>query len=79
MLFLKHANAKPVRCADYAAASAFYCAKRDKSGKGASQFPPALLYTGSGCLVAHISYNGRIWPGSPKDWKPGDAPAFDNR
>lgn len=76
MLFLKIGKAPARSLPDFAAASDYYCAKRDKSGKGASQFPPALLFAGDGQLLGHVSYNGRVWPGLPQSWQPGTAPLF---
>lgn len=56
---------------DFEEASEVYCRLRDESGEGGSSFP-------AGRLPGHyISYNGRIWKGSPRAWKPGDRPAFD--
>lgn len=75
-IFLKHGAARLRPFPDYATASAYYCAKRDKSGKGASQFPPALLYTSEGHLLGHVSYNSRVWPGLPQSWQPGAVPLF---
>lgn len=44
-----------IKAATATEASAIYCAKRDKSGEGASTFP-------DGEWNGHrISYNGRIW------------------
>ena len=31
----------------------------------------------NGCAVAYVSYNGRVWQGRAKDWKPGQLPIFD--
>ncbi|HTR86214.1 MAG TPA: hypothetical protein VMI56_17150 [Reyranella sp.] len=64
--------------ADYAEASRMVEAARDRSGVGVSHFPDALIFEGD-ALVAHVSYNGRVWAGHPRAWKPGDAPLFDNR
>ena len=53
-----------------AAASALYCRTRDQSGEGNSTFP-------TGKIPGHyISYNGRVWAGKPRDWKPGDVPVY---
>lgn len=59
----------------YEAISAAYCAARDASGEGASIVPSAKVYDGNGNQVAHISYNGRVWPGA--EWSPGIVPLYD--
>jgi hypothetical protein len=63
--------------ADFAAASALYCKKRDALGKGNSQTPKARIVDASGEPVARISYNGRIWPDA--EWFDGMTPLFCNR
>ncbi len=60
--------------ADIKAASALFCAARDKSGNGASRTPTPMLYRPDGEQFAYISYNGRVWAGSPRDWQPGKTP-----
>jgi hypothetical protein len=49
-------------------ASSKFCAARDRAGTGASQTPTPILYNAAGVLIAHISYNGRVWAGHPHDW-----------
>jgi len=61
-------------------ASEMFVKARDASGLGASEVPPALLVRASGSTFGYVSYNGRVWPGSPSD--PYDAtrvPLYDNR
>jgi hypothetical protein len=58
----------------YADASRMFCAARDKSGLGASRVPTPLIYDANGQQVAYVSYNGRVWAGSPRDWQPGRTP-----
>lgn len=41
-------------------ASDKYCMARDRSGMGASEWPPAKVFN-NGKQVAKISYNGRVW------------------
>lgn len=43
---------------------------------GASQAPPCVIRDASGAPIAHVSYNGKIWPGSPAHWRPGATPIF---
>jgi hypothetical protein len=37
------------------------------------------LIADGGEIVAHVSYNGRVWAGRPTDWKPGTVPLYDPR
>lgn len=37
---------------------------------GASETPQVLVRDGSGKVVAHVAYNGRVFDGHPRDWKP---------
>ena len=60
-------------------ASEFFCAARDRSGLGGSKMPTPDLIDASGKPVGYVSYNGRIWPGSPRDWDADKRPLFDNR
>ncbi len=59
--------------ADYAQASAMFCAARDKSGLGASRLPNALIFSGQE-QVAYVSYNGKVWPGTT--YQPDATPLF---
>lgn len=61
--------------ASFEDASRLFCATRDRLGVGASQTPRTLILDGSGKVVAHVSYNGRVWPG--EHWTAGDVPLFD--
>jgi hypothetical protein len=61
---------------NYAEASRHYCAKREASGLGASQFGPATIQDGKK-PIAHISYNGKVWSGRPADWVSNKIPLFD--
>jgi len=62
-----------------------YIAMREESGYGASQFGFGHVFDEAGQLIAHISYNGRLWaPSAQPDtspWSPGvmavaEAPAM---
>lgn len=44
---------------------------------GASRAPRCDILDSEGNVVAHCSYNGRIWAGSRHDWQPGSAPLYD--
>ena len=70
------ATAFPVSSFDEA--SRIYCERRDQSGEGGSTFSAARLVLKDGSRL-HVSYNGRIWNGGPKDWVPGAKPVYDNR
>lgn len=64
--------------ASLAEASAMFVEARDKSGLGGSQTPTPMIYDAEGKLVAHVSYNGRVWAGDPRDWKPGTKPLMES-
>ncbi len=52
-----------------------YRAMIDAAGIGSSQAPRCVIRTRTGHPVAHVSYNGRVWPG--EHWKDGDKPIYD--
>lgn len=62
-------------------ASALYCALRDESGLGASEWPEATLMArgtwGRTEPLGRISYNGRVW--SPGPWSADATPIYDPR
>lgn len=62
----------PVR--SYEEASAIYCAERDRSGLGCSDFADGEIL-GAGEPFARVSYNGRVWP--PVEWEPGIEPIIE--
>lgn len=70
MLTLK-IGAETYKVTDYADASRVYCAVRDESMLGGSEFPSGRIGR-----KACVSYNGKVWEGAPKDWYPGKAPLF---
>lgn len=49
-----------------------YIEAREKAGLGHSQFGCAEVFSDSGEHIAHISYNGRVWP--PEPWTPNSTP-----
>lgn len=71
-----HIGRRRYPVASLEAASRMFCAARDRAATGASETPTALLISG-GEVVAHVSYNGRVWPGLPQDWKPGVKPLLE--
>ncbi|WP_334401377.1 hypothetical protein [Bradyrhizobium sp. AZCC 2289] len=63
--------------ASFAQASQMFCVARDKSGEGASNTPSPLIVDDAGSVIAHVSYNGRVWPGDA--WTVDAMPLYDNR
>lgn len=63
--------------ASFEQASLMFCKARDVSGKGASETPSPVIVDEIGNVIAHISYNGRVWAGP--EWVAGDIPLYDNR
>lgn len=61
----------------FAQASQMFCIARDTNGEGASNTPSPLIVDDAGSVVAHISYNGRVWPGNT--WTVEAVPLYDNR
>lgn len=57
-------------------ASKIYCARRDKSGEGASTFETASIVDENEQEIGRVSYNGRVWP--PCDWHVDLKPLWDN-
>lgn len=51
----------------YRDASLTFCVFRDKLGEGASNTPQAYIVDDTG-VIAHVSYNGRVWEGHPTKW-----------
>lgn len=46
----------------------------EKLGIGASQTPPCYVIDQSGSVVAHVSYNGKVWHGP--SWTSGSEPIY---
>lgn len=61
----------------YAEVSAAYRATIDRLGIGGSETPPCRIFKADGQQVAYVSYNGRVWPGSARDWQPGRSCIYD--
>jgi GGDEF domain-containing protein len=47
---------------------------RDKYELSSSTMGSTLIHTKDGSVVGHVSYNGRVWPGTPQEVKPGIQP-----
>lgn len=63
--------------ASFEQASQMFCIARDKSGEGANKVPSPKIVDESGSVIAHVSYNGRVWAGC--EWTPDATPLYDNR
>jgi hypothetical protein len=72
-----HVGGKAYQVASYAQASQMFCIARDKNGEGASNTPSPLIVDDAGSVIAHISYNGRVWLGAA--WSVDAVPLYDNR
>lgn len=55
-------------CRSFTEAQQKYCARRDGSGMGASQWGDGMVFDEFGQHLARISYNGRLW--EPTQWRP---------
>lgn len=61
-------------------ASQMFEKARDASGLGSSKIRPALIVREDGSPVGYVSYNGRVWSGTPQDpFNPDAVPLYDNR
>lgn len=67
---------KAYKVADLAEASRIFILARNACDEGVSRTPPVFVNR-NGRRWGHISYNGRVWAGSPRDWAPGTIPAYD--
>ena len=59
----------------FADVSSAYRRTIEHLGLGASQTPPCTIFDETGMLVAHVSYNGRVWAGS--SYQPGAVPLYE--
>lgn len=57
--------------------SSAYVQTIKRLGVGASQAPKCEILNLLGEVIAHVSYNGRVWPGST--YQPGEKPIYDPR
>lgn len=72
-------GAKPAPFASLESTSAAYVAMRDRKGWTMRNAPECAILDDQGQPVAHVSYNGRIWAGMPRDWHPDTQLLFCNR
>lgn len=65
---------RSIEVADFSEASRAYLAACDEhiadGGYGSSDMPTGLL------PGHYVSWNGKVWPGSPKYWTPAVKPVF---
>lgn len=50
---------------------------RDAKDWGSRATPHVIIEDSTGAIVAHVSYNGRVWGGNAHSWAPGTAPLYD--
>jgi hypothetical protein len=66
---------KRFQIASFEEASRTFCAARDKAGEGASRTPSPKIVDERGEIIAHVSYNGRVWAGAT--YVSGGVPLYD--
>ena len=57
-------------------ASAWWCAYRDEHGYRSSTMPRVEIVV-DGKPRAYVSFNGNVFEGTERGWKPGQRPLFD--
>lgn len=75
MMFLQ-VGKRRYQVASFEQASLMFCAARDKANCGASKISAKNIVDEVGNPIAYVSYNGRVWDGAAKDWKPGAVPLY---
>lgn len=65
-----------VEISDVNEASKRYRAFIEEHGFGSSQSGVCLIYKGNE-VIGHVSYNGKVWSGTPQQWKSDSEPIFD--
>lgn len=68
---------KRFQIASFEEASRMFCLAREKMGAGASRTPSPHIVDERGEVIAHVSYNGRVWAGA--SYVSGSPPLYDNR
>jgi hypothetical protein len=68
---------KRFQIASFEEASRMFCLAREKMGEGASRTPSPHIVDERGEVIAHVSYNGRVWTGA--SYVSGSLPLYDNR
>lgn len=54
-----------------------FTAEQDMGGTEWAQRGGGKLVSENGQHEGYVSYNGKVWLGTPRDWKPGSQPIFD--
>lgn len=62
-------NDRLYQVGSYEEAARKFCAVRDRAGLGGPATPWPDLTDASGKPFGYISYNGRVWIGSPQTWE----------
>lgn len=65
------------RVPSWAAVSVAYRKTINALDLGASRTPHCDILDDDGLVVAHVSYNGRVWPGPRQDWHPLMRPLYE--
>ena len=66
---------KTRKVADYAEASRLCREFLERTGKGNSRWSGGALFNGAE-QVGYVSFNGRVWAGTAREWKPGQTPLY---
>lgn len=69
-------NGKTFEATTFEQVSRAYRETIEMLGLGASETPRCLITKG-GKVIAHVTYNGRVWPGKPSDWSATLRPLYD--
>jgi hypothetical protein len=56
--------------------SAAYRATIQRLGIGGSETPSCEILNHRAEVVGYVSYNGRVWRGSEREWRCGDRPLY---
>lgn len=78
-MFMK-VGRKFYQVADFKQASKMFEAARDaalRRGIEPGKLHGQQIVDEGGTVIAHVSYNGRVWPGA--DYQPDAVPLYDNR
>ena len=49
----------------------------EAAGTGAGETPTPLVVDDAGTVIGYVAYNGKVFPGRPEAWKPGQRPLYD--
>lgn len=75
-MFAKIGNSRTIHpVPNLAHASRCYVAMCEAMNLGSTDAPACRILDESGTVIAHVSFNGRVWPGA--EWNEGSAPLYD--